>query len=131
MYNIILTNTKFLYCFKSFSIFAYKQEFADALKNFVPDHDAIKDAQLSAEELEKVKDDLNNKRKDHLEKLKKEKQDFEKDEERRVEAEMESFAKQLEDETKKEKQKYEKNLDTLNQRKEDLIKERKQKMKVS
>lgn len=50
------------------------QEFAEALKKFSPGHDAIKDAEASVEELEKVKEELNSKRKEHQDRLKKEKQ---------------------------------------------------------
>lgn len=56
--------------------------------------------------------------------------EFEKEEVKRMEKEMAQFAHQLEKETLQEKEKHERNLEALNKRKEDLIKERKSKMKV-
>lgn len=47
------------------------QEFAEALKEFSPDHEGIKDAQHSVEELEKLKHELEQKRKSQLEEAKK------------------------------------------------------------
>lgn len=57
--------------------------------------------------------------------------DFEKNEKKRLDAELKAYEKQLEQETQKEKEKHDKNVDSLNKRKEDLIKERKLKMKVN
>lgn len=57
--------------------------------------------------------------------------EFEKAEKKRLESEMEEYARQLEEETKRDKEKHEKNINSLNKRKEDLVKERKQKMQVS
>ena len=48
------------------------QEFADALKEFSPDHDGIKEAKENIEELERVKQELTSKRKEHELKAKKE-----------------------------------------------------------
>lgn len=56
--------------------------------------------------------------------------DFEKNEKKRLDAELKAYEKQLEQETQKEKEKHDKNVDSLNKRKEDLVKERKLKMKV-
>lgn len=47
------------------------QEFAEALKGFSPDHQGIQDAQHSIEELEKLKHELEQKRKSQLEEAKK------------------------------------------------------------
>ena len=57
--------------------------------------------------------------------------EFEKEEQKRMEEQMSKYAKELERETNKEKEKHEKNLDALNKRKDELIKERRNKMKVS
>ena len=56
--------------------------------------------------------------------------EFEKNEKKRLEAELKAYEKQLEQDTLKEKEKHDKNVESLNKRKEDLIKERKLKMKV-
>ena len=55
---------------------------------------------------------------------------FEKSEERRLEAEMAAFAKELDLETQQETEKQEKNIEALARRKEELIQENKQKLKV-
>lgn len=47
------------------------QEFAEALKEFSPDHEGIQDAKHSVEELEKLKHELEQKRKSQLEEAKK------------------------------------------------------------
>lgn len=50
------------------------QEFAEALKEFSPEHEGIKDAQHSIEELERLKHELEQKRKNQLDEAKKEQQ---------------------------------------------------------
>ena len=56
--------------------------------------------------------------------------EFEKEEQKRMEDEMSRYARELEVETNKEKDKYEKNMETLEKRKEQIIKKRKQQMMV-
>lgn len=57
--------------------------------------------------------------------------EFEKNEKKRLEAEMEAYAKQLEKDTNREKEQQDRKIEQLNKRKEDMIKEKKQKMNVS
>lgn len=57
--------------------------------------------------------------------------EFEKNEKKRLEAEMEVYAKQLEKDTNREKEQQDRKIEQLNKRKEDMIKEKKQKMNVS
>lgn len=57
--------------------------------------------------------------------------EFEKNEKKRLEAEMEAYAKQLEKDTTREKEQQDRKLEQLNKRKEDMVKEKKQKMNVS
>ena len=57
--------------------------------------------------------------------------EFEKNEKKRLEAEMEAYAKQLEKDTNCEKEQQDRKIEQLNKRKEDMIKEKKQKMNVS
>lgn len=47
------------------------QEFAEALKEFSPGHEGIQEAQHNVEELEKLKHELEQKRKNQLEESKK------------------------------------------------------------
>lgn len=56
--------------------------------------------------------------------------EFEKEEKTRLEHEMQQYARDLETETKKEKDKHERNIQTLNKRKDELVLDRKQKMKA-
>lgn len=56
--------------------------------------------------------------------------EFEKLEKKKLEDEMSTYAQNLEEETKKEKDKHERNIQALNKRKEELIKENKNKLKV-
>jgi butyrate kinase len=61
--------------FKFFNfVFFLLQEFAEALKEFSPEHEGIKDAQHNMEELERLKHELEQKRKNQLEEAKKEQQ---------------------------------------------------------
>lgn len=57
--------------------------------------------------------------------------EFEKNEKKRLEAEMEAYAKQLEKDTSREKEQQDRKIEQLNKRKEDMVKEKKQKMNVS
>lgn len=57
--------------------------------------------------------------------------EFEKNEKKRLEAEMEAYAKQLEKDTNREKEQQDRKIEQLNKRKEDMIKEKKQKMNAS
>lgn len=56
--------------------------------------------------------------------------EFEKNEKKRLEAEMEAYAKQLEKDTSREKEQQDRKIEQLNKRKEDMVKEKKQKMNV-
>lgn len=105
------------------------KEFAEALRDFSPDHPSIRNAEESSRELEKVRDELDKRRKEKEDEMRREQEAFEKSEEKRLEAEMAAFAKELDMETKLETEKQEKNLEALARRKDELIQENKQKLK--
>ena len=56
---------------------------------------------------------------------------FESSEQRRLQDELDAYNAALQDEMEQEKQRHLRNLEALNQRKEDMVKEKKQKLKVS
>ena len=56
--------------------------------------------------------------------------EFEKAEQKRMEEQMGQYARDLERETNQEKEKYEKNFEALSKRKDDIIKSKRDKMKV-
>ncbi|RUS80922.1 hypothetical protein EGW08_011303, partial [Elysia chlorotica] len=105
------------------------KEFAEALRDFSPDHPSIRNAEESSRELEKVREELDKRRKEKEEEMRREQEVFEKSEEKRLEAEMAAFAKELDLETQQETEKQEKNIEALARRKEELIQENKQKLK--
>lgn len=55
---------------------------------------------------------------------------FEDQEKRRLKEELASFNHHLDEDTEREKQRHKRNLEALNKRKEDMMKERKQKLQV-
>ena len=56
---------------------------------------------------------------------------FDTNEEKRMKEELDAYNAALEDEMEREKQKHQRNLEALNHRKEEMIKEKKQKLKVA
>ena len=55
--------------------------------------------------------------------------EFAHDEKKRQQEELESFQRSLDDDLVREQERHKRNVDALNQRKDDMIRERKQKMK--
>ncbi|CAH1797049.1 unnamed protein product [Owenia fusiformis] len=105
------------------------KEFADALREFDPNHASAKQADMAIEELEEVKKKLDAQAKEQQEKLKKEREAFEAEEKKRLANELMGFEKQLEAETEREKERHQRNIEALNKRKEEMMAEKKQKTK--
>ncbi|CAK8677709.1 unnamed protein product [Clavelina lepadiformis] len=108
------------------------QEFAEALRELAPSGSqqrSAEEAELSAKRLEETKDRLEQERSVAEKELARERQDLEEEEKRRIAAAMEEFGKELETETVQDKMKAEKSLNNLAQRKEKLLKDKRDKIR--
>lgn len=110
------------------------KEFADYLNELSPElasdnNSSVSQAQQAAKELAKVREKLDEQKKENEEKLKKEMEDFEAAEKERMQSELEEHERLLEKEAEDERKKNEKSILALNARKEALLREKKVKAK--